>query len=503
MNARRLSLALLVCSLFFASPLHADELRGLDRGDPLPAYRLVALDGRLVTNNPLPGKVSILVYLAAEDRDSERVVRDAHRLALKYGDELQLLFLTADVAHQSYFEKLWVEDGIQAPLALDLNHEMYEEFGLAVAPTTIIADPEGKLAHVIAGRGVGYLPLLDAFLRHAMGRIDEVGLEEELRLRSFEAGSGVRAILADELRRVATGAEMPAFHLASAEGRALDSKELLGRVVVLVYLSAQQTGSERAVVDAQRVVDRLAEEEVELLFVTADVGYRDEFAKLWREAKITRPLYFDPGRKLYGELGLIVFPTTLVVGRDGHLTHVISTRRTNYPFVLDAFLRHALGELDEAGLEAELDAKSLQLDTPVALALRHRAVARLLRDKGLFSGAERELKAALELDPTNRQVRMDLADLLIALGDPTGCLEMLAPVLEKDPHHRRALLIKGIALYKSGEDEAAKVALGEALVLNPDPVRAHYYLGLVYERLGDTAQALEHYREALSRVVSE
>ena len=503
MNALlRIGATLVVASLA-ATALFADELDGIAPGDPLPTYRLTAIDGRLVTNNPLPGKVSVLIYLAADDRDCERVVRDANRLAAKYGDELQLAFLTADVAHQTYFEKLWTEDGITAPLVLDLKHELFEELGITLSPTTVITDKAGKLAHVIAGRGVGYLPLLDAFLRHAMGRIDLRGLEEELRLRSFEAGSGVRSILGDKLRRLATGASMPAFRLATATGEVVDNKDLLGKVVVLVYLSAQQRGSERAAVDAQRIVERLDRDDVELVFVTADVGYREEFAALWSEAKITRPLTFDTGRELYGKLGLIVFPTTLVIGREGKLEHVISTRRTNYSFVLHAFLRHALGELDEAALEAELDAKSLQLDSPAALALRHRAVARLLSEKGLFSGAERELNTALEMDPSNNQIRLDLADLYLKIGDPKGSLALLAPVLAKDAHHRRALLIKGIALYKSGADDEAQKALTEALVLNPDPVRAHYYLGLVYERQGDIEKALEHYRAALSRSVSE
>ena len=43
----------------------------------------------------------------------------------------------------------------------------------------------------------------------------------------------------------------------------------------------------------------------------------------------------------------------------------------------------------------------------------------------------------------------------------------------------------------------------EALVLNPDPARTHFYLGQVFELKGEKDKALKHYREALRRVLDE
>ncbi len=45
--------------------------------------------------------------------------------------------------------------------------------------------------------------------------------------------------------------------------------------------------------------------------------------------------------------------------------------------------------------------------------------------------------------------------------------------------------------------------LTAALVMNPDPVRANYYLGQLYEQKGDHKRAMEHYREALKRIMKE
>jgi predicted Zn-dependent protease len=76
-------------------------------------------------------------------------------------------------------------------------------------------------------------------------------------------------------------------------------------------------------------------------------------------------------------------------------------------------------------------------------------------------------------------------------------------VLEEDPHHRRARSLKGIALFKGDRLDEARTILAEALELNADPARAHYYLGQVYERQGDKDRALEQYRLALRQLLKE
>ncbi len=43
----------------------------------------------------------------------------------------------------------------------------------------------------------------------------------------------------------------------------------------------------------------------------------------------------------------------------------------------------------------------------------------------------------------------------------------------------------------------------DALALNPDPTRVHYFLGLIYEHKGQPAKAAEHYREALKKCLHE
>lgn len=308
---------------------------------------------------------------------------------------------------------------------------------------------------------------------------------------------------ADDVRNVKRGEPVPEYRMATLGGQVIDSAELKGKVVVLIYLSAEQKSSELASGESQEIATRYADQPLQFVHVTADVVHRAYFEKLRAEKSITIPLGLDPARELYSRLGLIVFPTTVVSDRDGKLLHVISTRGPDYAHVLDVYVRHALGLIDDAGLRDALTARTAQDRSPQSLASRHRAAARLLRDKGLNESAEEELKSALKLDPQSRDVQLDLADLYLRMGRFDEAGKLLEGVLAADSRHHRARLLKGIAAFRLGNLDEAQTLLTEVLVLNPDPARTHYYLGMICERKGEKDKAIEHYREALGRVLSE
>ncbi len=307
----------------------------------------------------------------------------------------------------------------------------------------------------------------------------------------------------DEVRNVARGEPIPAFSLPTMRGERAEQEALEGAALVLVYLSAEQRSSELAAVEAAEVVAMFDPERVGLLYVTADVVHKPYYERFFEQRGLGAPLAFDSQRALYGELGLIVFPTTLVVNRDGTLAHVISTRTPDYAHVLESYVRHVLGELDDAALAETLKTRESGAGSPKSLASRHRAAARLLREKGLLESAEKELIEARELDPTNSDILLDLADLSLAMGTDERALELARSILETQPEHRRAMQVAGVALYKLGELVRAEEMLEGSIVLHPEPARAHYYLGRIYEDRGDVAEAMEHYREALRHALGE
>lgn len=313
---------------------------------------------------------------------------------------------------------------------------------------------------------------------------------------------------ADNFRNVNRGEPFPAFKLPAIDGSTVDSESLKGSVVVLLCLSAEQRRSELAAMDSDAVVHDLAADpavgdHVRLVHVTADAIQKAYFEKFRQDRGIRAPLALDADRGLYAKLGLIVFPTTAIIGKDGRLANVISLHDTRYKHVLDAEVRHALGLINDEELAKRMNEQPSSDTSPKSVASAHRALARSLREKGRFDAAKDELGKALAQDPDNPEILLDIADLALATKDYDGADANVQKVLAVQADNRRAKQLKGIVLFHRGKLDEATVELEAALNLNPNPELVHYYLGRIYEQKGDAAKALEHYREALKRFVHE
>jgi tetratricopeptide (TPR) repeat protein len=311
------------------------------------------------------------------------------------------------------------------------------------------------------------------------------------------------AVWADELRNVKPGDQVPDFQLPTMAGETIGRADLGGQAVILVFLSGQQRSSESAAATAFAVYRALGHDDLALVFVTADTAHTAYFRRLRDETNQHEPLGLDFERALYGKLGLIVLPTTILVDKEWKLAHVISSYKSDYEHVLASYARHTLGLIDDDQLQRELETESFRRDRPADRIARHRAAAQILWKSGMLADVENELRAALDIDPHHADARLDLAALYLARGQVTEAGAIVDDVLVANPYHRRGRLVYGVALYRADKLEEAELALREALVLNPDPAQTHYYLGLIYEKKGDTAKALEHYRESLARLMED
>lgn len=308
---------------------------------------------------------------------------------------------------------------------------------------------------------------------------------------------------ADQLRNVRRGQLLPPFDAVGLDGKPVRSTDAVGKVRVLVYVGARQERSEQALASAQRVASRIGSDELKLIYMSAATDQADYFRQLRDRLKVHEPFALDEDRKYYGQLGLIVCPTTVIASKDGRLLHVIASRTRDYEHKLDAYCRHALGEFDDAELAKRLTAKPQDDDQARARADRHRAVAAVLRSKGMVAGALRELEQALAADPTCAAAIVEMAEILIAQGKLDDAEERLGGLPAGERGHPSAKLTLGLVKLKRGQLDDAERLLKEALAMNPDPVRAHYYLGELYERRGEYKLAMEHYRDALKHALKE
>lgn len=111
----------------------------------------------------------------------------------------------------------------------------------------------------------------------------------------------------------------------------------------------------------------------------------------------------------------------------------------------------------------------------------------------------RGMKDQVASSPTESLPRIQLGYLLLKKGAPDEARLYFAEALKISPRSHSALTGEGAALSSKGNLREAEQTLKAALVQNPNPVRTHYELGVVYEKLGDFEKALQEYKEGISK----
>ncbi len=286
------------------------------------------------------------------------------------------------------------------------------------------------------------------------------------------------------------------FDVSTMSGSSFASKSARGKVLIVIYVSAEQTASERVIRKAQQLLETADAADLRLVFLTADFVYQSYFQKLWKDLRIQAPLGFDSGREFYEQSGLMALPTTLVIDNEGKLIESVVVGDHRYSKIVEAFVGYGLGRTNDAELQERLTALRYDRSRRPSRIARLRSDAHKVRTKGHQEQAEALLLQALALAPNSVPTRLDLADLLISTDRIPRAKTLLRQILSKSPRHRRARMLEGIAFYKEGNLVQAEASLDKALVLNPSPARTHYFLGLICERSARKERALEHFRDA-------
>jgi len=143
------------------------------------------------------------------------------------------------------------------------------------------------------------------------------------------------------------------------------------------------------------------------------------------------------------------------------------------------------GALPESGVRAFIDRL---IPTPGE---KLRRTARALVTQGDFDEAERHLRSAVELEPGNHGVRLDLIELLLAKNNQAEANELFAPIPERERDERAERLYSVLALWKKSQQLPAIADLEAKLAANPDDLPSRFALGerLVADRRYESALA--------------
>lgn len=215
-------------------------------------------------------------------------------------------------------------------------------------------------------------------------------------------------------RQAPVGAEIRDRAMPTVDGR---RATLLapGKVSVFVFVRTSQDHSEDALRQLAALERELERKPVRFVAVVSDSEVPAEVERLGREAGLRMPILVDRGDALYGELGVAMYPSAGIVGRDGRLGAYQPFRKVNYLDAMRGRIQLALGELDEAGLAAILD-PAVPAQTGSGRAHARVKLARTLLGAGLVEKAIESARASIALDPSLAEGHQVLSEALAKAG---------------------------------------------------------------------------------------
>jgi len=301
------------------------------------------------------------------------------------------------------------------------------------------------------------------------------------------------------------GDPMPQFTLPRSDGRegTFGTEKLKGRPSAIVFWRGDQKFALDALRDVQAAVMAVGSDRVNVVAVATQQSTTEAARQTLAKVPFSLPSVIDPGRALYGAVGVIVSPTLLLFDATGVLRFVSPHYPQNYRKTLVLRFRFLLGEITEEEMKQELAPTELGIEEGVASAWRAYNIGRKLEASGQITEAALQYERAITKHPRLTEARCALGFLRMRDGDLDKAREQFLSALAVRPDSPIARLGSAAVLARTdGADQAEKI-LTSLLDQKSEEVRVRYELGLIHRARGDTEQAMSYFHDALSRVFPE
>jgi peroxiredoxin len=205
------------------------------------------------------------------------------------------------------------------------------------------------------------------------------------------------------------GEAAPEFSILSMDGDPVTLNNMKGKVAVLIYWRTDHKRSLLALMDGMDVINSMKGSDLKVISIIAGTDDKDQARRVMRENNIDIPILVDNGRKLYSDYGIRVYPTTIIIDREGIISKDIPSHPLTYKKLLEGYIRKALGEIDEAGLKEIVSGKREKKDDATLEAERLYNLAMKFTKSGLQDMAINTAQKAVLAKP-------DMPEPYILLG---------------------------------------------------------------------------------------
>lgn len=302
---------------------------------------------------------------------------------------------------------------------------------------------------------------------------------------------------------VSEGETAPDFTLNSVEGKTISLSKYNGWVVVFIYWRTGHKRSLLALKDGNDVFKKFEGKGVQVVSIIAGSDSQEDAKDIIKENRINYPVFIDSERELYSSYGISVYPTTVIVDKEGILVHNIPGHPPTYKKVLEEYIKKTLGEIDEAGLREALSTHKKKKDKSALEALRLYNLSLQLTGSGMLDLAIDTATRSVKAKPDTAEPHILLGFLYLELKEADKALAAFNKAIALDFHSKDAKTGLGGALILKGDVEEAIEILNTAAIANPYPQMTYYELGKAYELKGEKDRSIEMYKKAIEKIIKK
>ncbi len=297
------------------------------------------------------------------------------------------------------------------------------------------------------------------------------------------------------------------FRLEGLDGQAFaSSQRLRGRGAVITFWRIEQEPSLRILKDLNQLYDEVPQLDVAIVSIVAGAVERPLVEGVVKELEIAFPVLFDPDRRVYAELGVIVSPSTWFVDRSGVVVDAYPGHRRDFLRVARAnvaFLRGSIGEAERAErVRARPRPIAEEKRDLAGVQTRYRLALRLL-EKGRRKAGVKQLRRVWENDPPLVDGGVKLGLLLLEDARDAEALEILERAAELAPSDPLASGARGVALIRLGQEQAGADLLRHALQQPIAEPLLYYEMARWSERSNAPDEARRYYRIGLELMLTD
>ncbi len=285
----------------------------------------------------------------------------------------------------------------------------------------------------------------------------------------------------------------------STDQKTVSFSELKGRPFITVFwgadLPAKMKRSIQTLQEIESLLPFLQQRDILLISVNIQGDDPGVIQGVVSESKSSFPIFLDLEKQVYGDLGIFVMPTILLVDKEGKARSGLGYR----PDMVDRLkgeVEIMLGEKTDEQVQAELYPVMEEKSSEEKTGNLHFNLGLVMAQRGLPDNAIREFLKALEINPEKEQAHIELGCLYLESGELGKAESEIIQGLQALPDSLPGKICRGQILSQKGQpDEAIKEF--KALIKDfPALPEIYYQLGRAFEKQGKVDVAMTTMKKA-------